>query len=374
MKKIIISLFALSCILFAACSDDETIIEFENVTGISIKNIEDNLISILEYDGYKVEIEVHPETAKNIDEFTKFIFTSSDESVFTVDKDGNIKAIAIGEAVLTVKADSDPSIMVKCMVKVNLKVFPVETIEVSDEITKAIHFTGAQIDLGAAITVLPDNATYKDMKYKSSDETVATVTKEGVVKSLKEGKVTITIETIDDSGVFKDVELNFVSEDLEIDFTPIDRTGWEVKISHDSIPDKNILGTPEALLDGEIGTGLSLMKEMFGKEPIYFTIETAGIEFNAFELVHRKHQAYLAVQGVDVLGSNDGENFEAIARNVPVSYKTANSVDVTKTRVILKEGETAKYKYIRIEYSNLDMSGGKTAQVMEINFGIGTFK
>lgn len=374
MKKIIISLFTLACVLFVGCSDDETLIEVENVAGISLKGVENSLISLLEFDDYKVEVVLHPENAQNVNEFTQFIFTSSDESVFTVDAEGNIKAVGVGEALLTVKANNKPEISVKCMVKVSLKVFPVESIEVSDLVTKSIHYSGVNIDLGSLITILPEEATFKNVKYTTSDATVATVTEEGIVQSLKEGRVTITIEAVDDSGVSKEVVFDFVSEDKEVEFTPQDRTGWKVTASHDYVADNGILGTPEALLDGKPGTGLSLKKSYYGKEPIFFTVETEGVEFNSFRLVHRKFYAYIAVQAVDILGSNDGVKFDVICRNVPVSYTVNSSADVTKTRMILPEGETAKYKFIRVEYSTLDMSGGQNAQVMEIDFGLGTYK
>lgn len=374
MKKIAIVLFTLSCVLFGACSDDETIIEFENVTGISFKGVENNLISLLEQDEYKVEIEIYPEKAQNINEFTEFVFTSSDEAIFTVDISGNIKAGAIGEAILTATAKNDPKILAKCIVKVSLKVFLVEEIKVSEDIANKAYYTGTMIDLGKAVSVLPANATTKRVKYTSETPDIATVTDEGVVEGIQEGKAIISIAATDNSGISKKIEITFVSENKEIEFTPLDRTGWKVTTSHSYISDSGILGTPEALLDGKTGTGLSLKKSYYGKEPIYFTVETAGIEFNAFQLVHRKFYFYLAVQGVDILGSNDGVNFDVIAEDVPVSYKVNSSPDTTKTRIILPEGETAKYKYVRVIYSNLDMSGGQNAQVMEIDFGLGKYK
>lgn len=45
------------------------------------------------------------------------------------------------------------------------------------------------------VTVIPDNAMDKSVLYFSSDSTVATVSKDGVVKALKEGKAVITVIT-----------------------------------------------------------------------------------------------------------------------------------------------------------------------------------
>lgn len=59
------------------------------------------------------------------------------------------------------------------------------------------------------VIVLPNEATNKDVKLESSDEKVATVTDEGVVQAIGEGKATITVQSIDESKkVFCEVTVN----------------------------------------------------------------------------------------------------------------------------------------------------------------------
>ena len=50
-------------------------------------------------------------------------------------------------------------------------------------------------------TIRPENATDKGLKLKSSDPTVASVSKKGVITGLKAGKAVITATTVDGSGL-----------------------------------------------------------------------------------------------------------------------------------------------------------------------------
>ena len=51
-------------------------------------------------------------------------------------------------------------------------------------------------------TVTPANATNKELKWKSSDDTIVEVTNDGVVTGMKKGTATVTVETVD--GNFKE--------------------------------------------------------------------------------------------------------------------------------------------------------------------------
>ena len=63
---------------------------------------------------------------------------------------------------------------------------------------------GKEIQLSA--TVLPENATYKDLTWTSEDETIATVSDTGLVKALKKGNVRITVTSdVDEISAYCDL-------------------------------------------------------------------------------------------------------------------------------------------------------------------------
>ena len=70
------------------------------------------------------------------------------------------------------------------------------------------------------VIVLPNEATNKEVKWTSKDESIATVDKEGLVKATKEGTTTITVESIDGKKTFLCevvVKKKKVSEKIKLD-------------------------------------------------------------------------------------------------------------------------------------------------------------
>lgn len=70
---------------------------------------------------------------------------------------------------------------------------------------------GETIDMNA--TVLPEDATYKKLTWSSSDETIATIDRNGKVKGIKAGKVIISAKSNDGSGVSGTTIINVVEKD-----------------------------------------------------------------------------------------------------------------------------------------------------------------
>ena len=139
-------------------------------------------------DGAAVLIPIlQPENANNVE----LIWTSSDESIATVDENGNVKAIKEGIVTITVKT-ADGKYIASCTVKVSKETVKVEGVTISG--SKEVN-VGGTIKLTAKVT--PDNATNKDVSWSSSNPSVARVDQNGNVTGLKAGKVTITVTTAD---------------------------------------------------------------------------------------------------------------------------------------------------------------------------------
>ena len=111
-------------------------------------------------------------------------WTSSDESVATVDATGMVVAISAGEADITASVtDSEMSAVCKVTVKVAAK-----DITVPDNLDAKLN-DGNETSIEA--TVSPADATDVEVKYASTDEAVATVDKDGKVQILQPGECDI---------------------------------------------------------------------------------------------------------------------------------------------------------------------------------------
>ena len=137
------------------------------------------------------------ETAAQDEKITKaaekltLAWTSSDESVATVDETGTVTAVAAGEAEITATVtDSEMSAVCKVTVKVAAK-----DITVPDNLDVKLN-DGNETTVEA--TVSPADATDVKVSYASTDEAVATVDKDGRVQVLQPGECDITTTLMQD--------------------------------------------------------------------------------------------------------------------------------------------------------------------------------
>lgn len=115
----------------------------------------------------------------------KISYSSSNKNVATVSSKGVVKAKKIGTAKITIKSGSKK-------VVVTVKVTKVKTTKITGvPSTKSIK-KGKSFQIKAKAT--PKNTDEK-ITYKSSNKKVATVTSKGVVKGLKKGTATITVQS-----------------------------------------------------------------------------------------------------------------------------------------------------------------------------------
>lgn len=118
-------------------------------------------------------------------------WTSSDESVATVDATGMVVAVSAGEADITASVtDSEMSAVCKVTVKVAAK-----DITVPDNLDVKLN-DGNETTVEA--TVSPADATDVKVSYASTDEVVATVDKDGRVQVLQPGECDITTTLMQD--------------------------------------------------------------------------------------------------------------------------------------------------------------------------------
>ena len=108
------------------------------------------------------------------------IWTSSDDTIATVDENGGVTGVKAGNATITAEAGGKTA---QCAVTVTAK--PVVNVTgISLNTNQAELKVGKTLTLNATVT--PDNATDKTVIWTSSNDKVAIVSG-GVVKALAEG-------------------------------------------------------------------------------------------------------------------------------------------------------------------------------------------
>ena len=133
---------------------------------------------------------VSPENATN----PGLVWSSSDESVATVDETGTVTGVSFGRAKITATAVDGSKASASATVVVNQ---PVEGITLKR--TDLYVPVAGNAVLKAA--VLPDNAGNKNLEWSSSDESVATVSKDGKITGVSAGEAVITAKAADGTEV-----------------------------------------------------------------------------------------------------------------------------------------------------------------------------
>lgn len=143
-------------------------------------------------------------------------WTSSDESVATVDATGMVVAVSAGEADITASVtDSEMSAVCKVTVKVAAK-----DITVPDNLDVKLN-DGNETTVEA--TVSPADATDVKVSYASTDEAVATVDKDGRVQVLQPGECDIvTTLTQEDKKVVE--KKTHIKAYYEVEGITLDKT------------------------------------------------------------------------------------------------------------------------------------------------------
>ena len=154
----------------------------------------------------KATATIMPEGAEGVE----LAWTSSDDKIATVDKDGNVKAVAEGTATLTVTAtqgSGDGAVTKTATVDVTV----IKDGGTDPEPEKPVVLTGvkasvekAELKVGettkATATIMPEGAEGVELAWTSSDDKIATVDKDGNVKAVAEGKATLTVTATQGSG------------------------------------------------------------------------------------------------------------------------------------------------------------------------------
>lgn len=150
-----------------------------DVESVSISKTE---AEITAGDTLQLSARVNPENADN----PNLKWKSSDTEIAIVDNEGLVTALSEGVVTITAFANNGKS--ASCQVTVKRRILYAETITLSASSLELIVNEESQL----SATVFPEEAVDKEVSWESSDPSVVTVTTDGKLTAIAEGKAVIT--------------------------------------------------------------------------------------------------------------------------------------------------------------------------------------
>ena len=215
----------------------------ENEETVPVENITVNktIIDLIRGETEKITVTFQPTNAGN----QNLIWQSSNNGIATVDEFGNIKAVGIGTATITVRSAQKQDI--KRTIIVRVKAVQVATINT--------NLTVLEMNVGESskiiADILPSNADNKELIWASSNPKIATENNNGQVRALRYGTTTITVASQENRNITKAVTVkvkDVSATSISTNVNSLELTlGTETKIDATVLPEnatnKNIIWT-----------------------------------------------------------------------------------------------------------------------------------
>lgn len=245
---------------------------------------------------------------------------------------------------------------------------------------------GEFVNLTKTISVAPSNVNVvnRGLTYEivSGDNVVDIDIASGMLKTISDGVA--VVKAISKNGITKEFTIN-----VEAAKTDLTRTFWTVNTSIVYGTGLNYVadgatGKPEDMFDDNGATFLSMVKpgKTFSGATApagifnFFVVDMqVPVKFNAIRWNHRSGNLYpyLRAWGINIEGSNDGDTWTNIAKEIalPNTKGAPNAND--NNRHVMALGGTFEYRYVKVivvQWS--DNSGGATSgSTMQIGeFGL----
>ena len=390
MKTIrLFPLLAAAALLAAGCEKAETPNEGEGEGEVTVA-VESITVDESIKDGIALEegktldlselVTVLPEDATD----KTVTYTIADEKVATVSAAGLITAVAAGNTNITISAGEQS---VKLPLTVTAEEVAITKIEFNQQ--SMTFASGSEpIDLLQYITVTPAENTDK-LTFTSSNESVATVDKDGQLTLVSAGETTVTVSAASDPSVTASATVTVTGD--------YNRSGWTMTCSEEKLPDlADRNNSLTALLDGDPNTVFCLTRP--GKTTggvsqsgvdtetyeINFTIDMKTVQkVNYFRIDHLSNKtADLGTRMAGftkILGSTDGTNFDKVlAENLDFSEHSRVLENTSTENIKVTETECQYVKFVMIgikcydpgvNAEGADTNNGNSAQMKELYLG-----
>lgn len=191
-------------VITCSAKDDELIfcdLPVQVIEPVASLSMDQNAVSLLLKNGQpaaaqvNLNVTVEPENAF----YRKVLWSSSDETVATVDENGHVCAVAPGSATITALSEEEPAKGKKTK-SVSCKVTVGQAVEkISFTESTSLMAAGSTFNLKA--DVQPENATLKNVEWESSNPEILSISAKGVMSGKSCGTVKVICRATDGSGV-----------------------------------------------------------------------------------------------------------------------------------------------------------------------------
>lgn len=178
-----------------ATYEDQVTVQVSGTTSTGL-SLSTTSIQMGKGDIFQIEPTLVPSDATD-----RILYTVSGPAVIQIDDEGVIQALEYGGTTVIISLDNGASLAVDVTVGIGVSEL------------KLTHLSGSSITLAKKqsrkidVTILPADASVKELKWCSGDETIATVDQKGKITGKKVGTTTITVETTDGSNLHKKIKV-----------------------------------------------------------------------------------------------------------------------------------------------------------------------
>ena len=241
-------------------------------------------------------------------------WSSSNPEVATVDRNGNVSAVSIGEADITAICGAAKAV---CHVSVVEKIIPVETVSLGEDFTLAV---GGERELEASITPADAN-NYGSVLWESSNEEVATVDQTGRVKTVGGGRATISATAGDITG---SVVVTVQSITLDKETLSLEKGKNQTLVATALPDDSSVTWSSEDTAIATVGLDGTVTALANGKTTI---TATNGLASTSCEVTVFTRLIGLAIQGDDTRTMTVGNSVKLGVTMTPVDADDFEGVE-----------------------------------------------
>lgn len=223
MKKIFIAIFSFALLFLVGCKINfetaESKLIFVEEESIELE-VGDEYLVQLRYEGVEIEWEY-------------------DNTIISI-ADSKVTALKVGKTTVVIKEKGgDLSVSFDVEVKAKKEETPVDkkvaSINIEGNINMAVDDTQT-----LKVTVMPEDATNKELEFKSSNNSVAVVSETGFVTALSSGLATITVSAKDGSGVTATIKITVSGKlvsSINIEGNKEVKVGKTIKLTANILPE-----------------------------------------------------------------------------------------------------------------------------------------